>query len=62
MLPYYLITVIAVNHLYRFQIGTNLPQLRPSPLKGEDRRGMGVLRHQFRPIPTPPLEGKGEFY
>jgi hypothetical protein len=46
-----------------FLISTNLPQLRPSLFKGEDRRGMGMLRRQFNPIPTPtlPLKGRESF-
>jgi hypothetical protein len=40
-------------------ISTNLPQLGPSPFKGEDRRGMGMLRRQYYPIPTPALHLKG---
>jgi hypothetical protein len=33
--------------------------LRPSPFKGEDRRGMGVLQRRLFPIPTPTLPLKG---
>ena len=32
---------------------------RPSPFKGEDRRGMGVLLLLLSPIPTPTLPLKG---
>ena len=40
----------------------HLPQSRPSPFKGEDRWGMGILgAGDTHPHPDPPLEGEGEF-
>src|SRR6185369_8435203 len=41
----------------------DLPPARPSPFKGEDRRGMGVLQRRLYPIPTPtlPLKGRESF-
>ena len=39
-----------------------MQQTRPSPFKGEVRRGMGVAQLGYpHPHPDPPLEGEGEF-